>query len=145
MYFLISSSRLSPFTLGVVKVKNINSLFSSFLKCSIRIDISKLSLQANLQLHIGQNLFLQKLLLCNFLFSISKSPNNSKKVPQSTTLRFIFSDKNGFIYSLNLGFFNLLSVHLFNMSIFVSWFFRLFLLPLLIVNSPYVFLDIRYK
>src|SRR5699024_659559 len=86
LYSFIACSNSSPFTFGVVNVKNINSLFSSFLKCSIRILISKLSFNDNLQLHIGQNLFSQKFALCNFLFSNFKSLSNIIKSPQVDTL-----------------------------------------------------------
>lgn len=59
--------------------------------------ISKQSFNTILQLHIEQNLFLQKLPLRSFLCSNSKYDNSIKNPPQYFILSEIFIDTKGSI------------------------------------------------
>ncbi|MGO5066898.1 hypothetical protein [Clostridium sp. LCP25S3_F8] len=109
---------------------------TSFLKCYIRIDISKLSLHASRQLHIGQNLLPQKLPLCSLKYSKFKSVNINKWSPHSEVLSTFFLVVKGAIYDVNLGFFNFLLVY-FSKMFFTSCGGSLYILTCLIYYSLY--------
>src|SRR5699024_2679660 len=76
---------------GAVKVKNKNSLFSSFFKYCMRILIFSAFLRAFFHVQTGQNRCSQLLERCNLVFSIVLSATINKNVLHSFTRSSVFS------------------------------------------------------